>query len=135
MMNEDTEVQQNLLKSQAEQPVFVRRKNWPICMPLLYHDIDADITDPASKNIVRYAYFGWFGFYVAVIMNCIGETVVMIESAGLTTILDFILSLVYIVALPAGAFLAYRFLYNGVRESKSVTFYVFFLFICYTSDG
>jgi len=125
-MNEETEVQQNLIKSQPEQPVFVRRKNWPICIPLIYHDIDADIADPGAKRVVRLAYFGWFGFYVAVIMNCIGETSVMIESAGLTTILDFILSLVYVVALPAGAFIAYRFLYNGARETKSVSFYVFF---------
>jgi len=126
MMNEETEVQQNLLKSQAEQPVFVRRKNWPICLPLLYHDIDADIKEPAAKNVVRYAYFGWFGFYVAVIMNCIGETAVMIDNASLDTILDFILSLVYIIALPAGAFFTYRFLYNGAREIKSVSIYVFF---------
>ena len=46
----------------------VKRKNWPICYPLLHHDIPGEIPE-GSRRVVREIYFCWYGLCVALLYN------------------------------------------------------------------
>lgn len=89
-----------------------REPNWPRCRPLLYHNIDADMTEPSVKRLVRFAYFGWLAFLVAVLWNfiCMFAAIIVDGAVG-----DFILSIVFCVFLPPIFFLIYRILYRAGR--------------------
>jgi len=102
-----------------------REPNWPRCRPLLYHNIDGDMTEPSVKRLVRFAYFGWLAFLVAVLWNfiCMFAAIIVDGAVG-----DFILSIVYCVFLPPIFFLIYRILYRAGRKTKPSLYIVFWIF-------
>ena len=38
--------------------VVIKKKNWPICVPILHHDIPGDIPEK-SRRVVREVYMCW----------------------------------------------------------------------------
>ncbi len=46
-------------KALEEQGISIKKKNWPICMPIMHHDIAGDIPEK-SRRVVREAYMCWW---------------------------------------------------------------------------
>lgn len=52
------------LSLQKREMSLPKPPNFPRCYPLVYHDIDAQITDKAGHKLVKFSYFTWMGMRV-----------------------------------------------------------------------
>jgi len=107
-----------------------RPPNWPRCRPLIHHDIAGDMPTPETTRLVKMAYGGWIASFCCIIINVIALLAVLIKDGG-GRVVDFILSLVFLIILPIIWFLIYRILYRAARKTRPslyITFWVFYLF-------
>jgi hypothetical protein len=102
-----------------------REPNWPRCKPLLYHNIEEDMPTTQVQRVVRFAYFGWLGFLVALLWNFVCMFALIIAEGAVG---DFVLSIVYMIVLPPLFFLIYRILYRAGRKTKPSLYIVFWIF-------
>lgn len=107
---------------------LVPKKNWPICYPILHHDIAGDV--PAEKQrMVRQAYFSWLGFLIAVTFNWFGALMALcIIDPNNGRLPGFLLANIYWFAgLPGAWILWYIRVYNASRNDRAFTYAWFFL--------
>jgi len=107
-----------------------RPPNWPRCRPLIHHDIAGDMPTPETTRLVKMAYGGWIASFCFIIINTIALLAVLIKDGG-SRIVDFILSLVFLIILPIIWFLVYRILYRAARKTKPslyIAFWIFYIF-------
>jgi len=105
----------------------LRKPNWPICRPFVYHNINEDMTTPELKRLVTFGYFGWMGNVLALAFNIVALTALMIANSAGKAIGDFVLSIVYFLVLAPCWFLIYRVLYRAGRKRKPSLFVGFFI--------
>ncbi|KAI8846778.1 scamp family-domain-containing protein [Chytridium lagenaria] len=102
-----------------------RLPNWPPFRPLIYHDIQKDIPEPAQK-LVKRVYAGWFLNCIVYFINFIAAFALLTqkaEAAGTT----FALALVIMCAgIPVSFVFWYRPLYKAVKHGTP-TEYMFFM--------
>eukprot|EP01089_Gocevia_fonbrunei_P013662 TRINITY_DN3548_c0_g1_i2.p1 TRINITY_DN3548_c0_g1~~TRINITY_DN3548_c0_g1_i2.p1 ORF type:complete len:289 (-),score=44.49 TRINITY_DN3548_c0_g1_i2:70-936(-) len=103
------------------------KKNFPICYPILYHNISADIP-PEHRFLVRLTYTTWYAIIIAYIVNSIALGSIAFSDGGSENIIGWVLSIVFILVGPIFAFCVYKSLYNGCKTGKS-SYYV--LFLCF----
>lgn len=96
-------------------------------MPLIYHDIDAEIP-PDSREAMQHIYILWLVLVGTLIVNLVACVFLLIQGSS-DGIKDMITGIVYFPVITALSFLLwYRPVYNGFMKNHSLYFYVFFLF-------
>lgn len=50
------------LEAELQQAGGLKKKNWPICWPVVYHDIGEEIPD-SHRRVVREMYLCWWGLF------------------------------------------------------------------------
>jgi len=126
---------------QPQQPVQPgdKKPNWPVCRPIIYHNIPDEIP-PENQRTVRNLYYSWILTVVSLGVNMIGCLCVLI--AGVSPV-DFGVSIMYFFVISVCAFLLwYRPVYNAFMKNTSFYFlmYLFFggfhvLFVLYMFIG
>jgi len=111
--------------------IQLRVANWPKWpKPILYHDIERDITEPDPKRMVKKAYFTWFLTVFCTSWNMVCLFMAIFVSQLQTTVsvaADFGAALFFWVFwIPLSFVLWYRPLYNAARKNRS-SLYVFFI--------
>eukprot|EP00899_Mesostigma_viride_P010328 jgi/Mesvir1/19297/Mv10370-RA.1 len=105
-------------------------KNWPVCWPLIHHDIANDI--PAHLHgAIKRAYFSLILVFWCFAWNMLCVTIGMFtghlgdKAAG-----SWFLAVIYTITGVPGAYLLwYKRLYNGMRHDKALLYGGFFM--CY----
>jgi len=102
-----------------------KRVNWPICKPLIYHNIDEEMPNVTLRRLVKVAYAQWIFAVVCLIFNVAALLAILIGNSGTKEIGDFILSIVYFFILFPSWFIIYRLLYRASRKQKPSLFAAF----------
>ncbi|KAI8826960.1 scamp family-domain-containing protein [Fimicolochytrium jonesii] len=98
--------------------------NWPVCKPMVYHDIDKDI--PAGGRwLVKRVYAGWWLAVIVYLANCIAAFSLLVTKVSTGGNMFGISLLILLVGTPVAFVFWYRPLYNGVRNGSSASFFVF----------
>lgn len=108
---------------------YVRKKNWPVCKPLLYHNIARDVDDARLQHAVRIYYYLWYTLCVAFFLNtlAVGAAFLSIVDAHWSNWIGLILSLCYFAVCWPLSFVVYYYLaYDGARLRSSVKMGTFF---------
>jgi hypothetical protein len=119
--------------------------NWPICYPLVHHDIQQDILSDYAQTI-QWLYYYWYFVQLTLVTNAIAACLILMSGVQSVTTggTDFGLSLLNVlVVLPLSFFSWYRAAYSAHRPHKSAYFYFLFfgffsvhlLFCSYMSIG
>jgi len=101
-----------------------RPKNFPVCKPMIHHDINHDIPE-GKRFFIKRCYFSWYFHVFCLIFNamcCLGGFILNTET------LVFIWSVVYLLV---GFFITlwiYFFIYSGTRVGSSFRYVVWFIF-------
>jgi len=105
-----------------------RAPNWPRCRPLIYMNIEGDMTTPELLRLMKLSYYGWIACFALVIWN-VGMMlgVVIAEQGTGQAIADLILSIVYCIFFPIMWFGIFRVLYRAARKSKPSLYIVWFI--------
>jgi len=107
----------------------IKKKNWPKCYPLVYHNIDEDMSTPDLKRLAKIGYSGWMLSVAALIINIVTLCAVMIATGDGQAIGSFILSIIYFILLAPLWFLLYiKFLYRAASNGKPILYIVFLIF-------
>jgi len=109
--------------------ISLRVPNWPKWpKPILYHDIEADITEAEPKRMVKKVYFTWFltAFCTTWNMICLFMAI-FVNVPSISVASSFGAALFFwIFWVPLSFVLWYRPLYNAARKNRS-SLYVFFI--------
>ncbi|EFJ49365.1 hypothetical protein VOLCADRAFT_80622 [Volvox carteri f. nagariensis] len=102
------------------------KKNWPICYPILYHDISAEIP-PKGRRVVREGYMAWWGLVICLIWNWFCTCVMLGQNVN-QKVPSWFLALVYLITgVPLSWWLWYKRLYNGAKADSAFSFIWFFI--------
>jgi hypothetical protein len=108
---------------------YVRKKNWPVCKPFLYHNIARDVDDARLQHAVRIYYYLWYTMCAAFFINtlAVGAAFLSIVDAHWSNWVGLILSLTYFALCWPLSFVVYYYLaYEGARLRSSVKMGTFF---------
>jgi hypothetical protein len=109
---------------------YVRKKNWPVCRPVVYHNIMRDVDDPSLRHAVRIAYYLWYVLFAAFIINTVAVSSAFFTLSGAdahwSNWVGLILSLIYFGACWPLSFVVYFMAYEGARLRSSVKMGTFF---------
>ncbi|KAG2435137.1 hypothetical protein HXX76_007222 [Chlamydomonas incerta] len=104
----------------------IKKKNWPICYPILYHDIAEEIPAQA-RRIVREGYMTWYGLCICLLWNWFC-TCVMLGTNANQKVPSWFLGLLYmLLGIPLSWWLWYKRLYNGAKVDSALGFVWFFV--------
>ncbi|GIL82921.1 hypothetical protein Vretimale_8427 [Volvox reticuliferus] len=102
------------------------KKNWPICYPILYHNISEEIPEKA-RRIVREGYVAWWGLVICLLWNWICTCSILGEKAD-QKVPSWFLALLYLICgVPLSWWLWYKRLYNAAKADSAFSFVWFFL--------
>ncbi|WIA15216.1 hypothetical protein OEZ85_001894 [Tetradesmus obliquus] len=102
------------------------RKNWPLCFPIIHHDIAKDIP-ASSQGAVRMAYWCYLGLVVCLLYNFAGACA-MVGLGAPDRMSSWFLAAIYLIAgVPLGLLLWYMKLYNTVANDGAVGMLGFFI--------
>ncbi|GLI64164.1 hypothetical protein VaNZ11_007349 [Volvox africanus] len=102
------------------------KKNWPICYPILYHNISEEIPAKA-RRIVREGYVAWWGLLICLLWNWFC-TCVMLGQKVDQKVPSWFLALLYLICgVPLSWWLWYKRLYNGAKADSAFSYVWFFL--------
>eukprot|EP00803_Ostreobium_quekettii_P001861 evm.model.scf_2374.1 EVM.evm.TU.scf_2374.1 scf_2374:1142-2284(+) len=108
-------------------PASGKKKNWPVCQPVTYHNIDVEIPE-GLRSVVRTAYATWCITAAGFVTNWLTVTVMMAWGAGGVDSLDWVLASVASgVGVPLSWRMWYWRLYKSARSGgrmDSVAFVV-----------
>ncbi|KAJ3097898.1 hypothetical protein HDU97_004476 [Phlyctochytrium planicorne] len=99
--------------------------NFPVCKPLIYHSIQDDIPQP-GQWLVKRVYYAWYlssAAYLANFVAAFSLLVVKAENAGGTFGLALV---IFLVGIPVSFVFWYRPLYSGVKNDRSISFFLFY---------
>jgi len=118
-----------------ETAVQLRVPNWPKWpKPILYHDIESDITDSKAKRMVKKGYFCWFMTVFCTTWNmiCLFMAIFVPAVANNYSIASEFGAALFFWAfwVPLSFILWYRPLYNAARKDRSALYVFFFNYIC-----
>eukprot|EP00798_Chlamydomonas_sp_ICE-L_P001699 gene1699-33102_t len=105
----------------------VHTKNWPVCYPLIYHDINAEIP-PQSIRVVKEVYWSWYGLVFCLSWNWFCACVILGSDEDGKVSSWFLAAIYWLAGIPLGFILWYRKLYNGAKAESSFSFMWFFAF-------
>jgi len=121
---------ESLLEHESEftEADYIRKKNWPICRPILYHNIARDVDDLALRSVVRLAYALWYVLLVAFIGNALAVAAAFfsITASHWSNWIGLILSILYFCVCWPLAFVIYFLAYEGARLRSAVKMGSFF---------
>jgi len=109
--------------------ITLRVPNWPKWpKPILYHDIERDITEPGPKRMVKKAYFTWFLTVFCTTWNMICLFMAIFVGITTTSVASAFGAALFfwIFWIPLSFVLWYRPLYNAARKNRN-SLYVFFI--------
>ncbi|ORX77573.1 scamp-domain-containing protein, partial [Basidiobolus meristosporus CBS 931.73] len=118
-------LQTKRLKNQGPKPY-----NFPPLWPVMYHNIDEEITD-SNRVLVRNIFRSWLFTLGTLLLNSTSCFLILIAHAvGVNTgATDFGVGLVYTIFVGmASFFLWYRPVYNAFMKEKALYYYLFFVF-------
>ncbi|GIL45488.1 hypothetical protein Vafri_2714 [Volvox africanus] len=102
------------------------KKNWPICYPILYHNISEEIPEKA-RRVVREGYVAWWGLLICLLWNWFC-TCVMLGQKVDQKVPSWFLALLYLICgVPLSWWLWYKRLYNGAKADSAFSYVWFFL--------
>eukprot|EP00879_Flechtneria_rotunda_P021332 GHRR01022482.1.p1 GENE.GHRR01022482.1~~GHRR01022482.1.p1 ORF type:complete len:278 (+),score=76.22 GHRR01022482.1:828-1661(+) len=102
------------------------RKNWPVCFPLIHHDIAADIP-PGSQPMVRMAYYCYLGLIVSLLYNLFGACA-MVGFRAPDKMSSWFLAIIYCIAgIPLAMVFWYNKLYNVAASNGALGYLGFFI--------
>ncbi|KAF6264121.1 scamp family-domain-containing protein [Scenedesmus sp. NREL 46B-D3] len=102
------------------------RKNWPLCFPILHHDIAKDIP-ASSQGTVRLAYWCYLGLVLCLLYNFAGACA-MVGLGAPDRMSSWFLAAIYLIAgVPLALLLWYMKLYNTVANDGAVGMLGFFI--------
>lgn len=107
-----------------------REPNFPILVPIIYHDIRRDILERRARWTVRVAFLTWFAIPLCLIWNLVCVIGTLVELGDIYTS-DVVLASVYFFTLPLFTFTVYRLLYHAARKQRTSLYllYIFWLFV------
>ena len=95
----------------------LKRKNWPPCRPILYHDINAEV--PAvNRAMVRTAYVAWLLTAAGYLLNCFTLTLMFFGGAGARAGDWFGAVVLMLCGVPVSWWAWYRGLYNVSQRTQ-----------------
>lgn len=123
------EAELNLKQKQLDQH-GLHPPNWPLFYPVIYHDIQTDISEDNQLFVTR-AYKYWILTVCNLVFNMFSVFLLLIVPGGDVTsaATDFGVSLVYCFTISASSFvLWYRPLYLGYKQTSSLYLTIALLF-------
>jgi len=108
---------------------YVRKKNWPVCKPIVYHNIIRDIDDAKLRHAIYVYYFLWYVLCGAFTLNVLAVAAAFWSLSGdhWSNWVGLILSLFYFGLCWPLAFVLYYYLaYEGARLRSGVKMGTFF---------
>eukprot|EP01087_Luapelamoeba_hula_P000492 TRINITY_DN1036_c0_g1_i1.p1 TRINITY_DN1036_c0_g1~~TRINITY_DN1036_c0_g1_i1.p1 ORF type:complete len:273 (+),score=50.51 TRINITY_DN1036_c0_g1_i1:53-871(+) len=100
---------------------LVRKKNWPICKPILYHDIQAEV-EPRMRRIVWMGYVGWYALILVYFWNLLSVMAVLFSDGGFSKFFSSCLAAIYLLFGPMIGFFGYKKLYDLGVDLKSMNY-------------
>lgn len=123
------------LQQKVEQIPPYKKPNFPICYPIVYHNISDEIEAGVRRKIAYMGYIGWFILIGLVVLNflCACATIAAPVSTG--GIIDptakakfIIISLLWIIiGIPGHFIVCYWPLYTTMRSCHAGRFFLFFI--------
>eukprot|EP01027_Heterolobosea_sp_BB2_P014801 GEZU01021235.1.p1 GENE.GEZU01021235.1~~GEZU01021235.1.p1 ORF type:complete len:251 (-),score=40.75 GEZU01021235.1:83-835(-) len=115
--------------------VLEKKKNWPRCRPLVYHNIADEVQEGRKRNIVRAAYTGWLIFCCIMCLNFIAALITIFcptrQSVGSKAKLVIVSFIMIFIASPLHFLLSYWPLYQLGKDPKPGRYGFFFvLYFC-----
>eukprot|EP00891_Asterochloris_glomerata_P007236 jgi/Astpho2/7236/e_gw1.00113.104.1_t len=99
------------------------KNNWPVCFPIVYLDIDAEV--PADlQSSVRKAYWTYLGMAACMVWNSFGSLMALIIIGnGDGRLTGWFLAIIYMVAgIPLGWWLWFKRLYNAAKKDRALSY-------------
>jgi len=127
-----------LIKAEQVKVVTQEKKaNFPICFPLIIHDIQDEIKGRWPKFVVYQGLFTWIALSIALVLNVIAAWITVlcpvgtagngIESIYYRIKFVFITHLVLLFGCPLHFILCYHPLYAALRSLHIARFIIFFI--------
>jgi hypothetical protein len=126
---EELEAQESYLDAKEAELPPERKPNWPIFLPLVYHDINKDILSRTNRLFCWFAYITWYITMVGLVINFIGTVAILLTfyDVGLAA-QDMGLACAYMVFYPPlQQVIWYRPLYNGARKDRASLYLCFLI--------
>ncbi|KAG1657711.1 hypothetical protein FOA52_002515 [Chlamydomonas sp. UWO 241] len=102
------------------------KKNWPICLPMLHHDIAGEIPDK-SKRVVREFYLCWWALLFILWYQFFCASIVMGYKAD-KAVASWFLTLVFIICgVPISFLTWYRSMYKAAQNDSTASYIFFFI--------
>ncbi|GFR40154.1 hypothetical protein Agub_g710 [Astrephomene gubernaculifera] len=111
----------------------LEKKNWPICYPILYHNISEEIPEGRRRPVYE-GYMAWWGLFICLAWNLFCACVMLGQDVN-QKVPSWFLALLYIICgVPLSWWLWYKRLYNGAKSDSTFGFVWFFLwFLVHTA--
>lgn len=104
----------------------LKKKNWPFCYPILYHNIAGEVPE-GSRRIVREGYMAWFGLLICLSWNLFCNCVILGTKQKQKVPSWFLALLYFVLGVPLSFWLWYLRLYNGCKQDSTLGFLGFFI--------
>lgn len=131
-LNEREKQLKSLEQDLKNSGAVLKKKNWPICFPILHHDIKGEIP-PGSRRVVWEMYICWWGLLTCMSWQFFCASVILGTDAS-DKVPSWFLSIVYfILGIPLAFWGWYLFVYRAAKNKSTfrwVFFFVFFLVHC-----
>lgn len=109
----------------------LKKKNWPLCYPLLYHNIPDDIPEK-SRRVVREMYICWWGLIACLLYNFFAASCMLGTKAD-QRVPSWFLAVIYtLIGIPMAFWWWYRNIYNAAKNDSNFGYIKFFFgFFCH----
>ncbi|GAX82412.1 hypothetical protein CEUSTIGMA_g9840.t1 [Chlamydomonas eustigma] len=106
--------------------VVLKKKNWPICYPLVHHDIPGDIPEN-SRRVVREIYFCWWGLVTCMLWNFFCAST-MLGTNNTNRVASWFLSIFFaVLGIPLSFWGWYLSIYDAAAQDSTFGYVKFFL--------
>jgi hypothetical protein len=108
-------------------------KNWPVCFPLIKHDIFTDIPSGLRRTATCMGYVGWFLFSLIIILNlgcaiaCVALDFKIHALTPMMKVQFIFMAAVFLIFIPGYFIFAYYPLYHAMRTVNMTRFFLFFI--------
>ena len=132
-LEERLEARERELKARAEElkraGAGVQPKNWPPCMPILYHSIEEEIPVP-SQPAVQLSYYSYLGLVLCLSYNFFATTcAIMIPDVGDERFSAWLFAALYVgFGMPLAFILWYYRLYQAAANDAALKYFMYFFF-------
>jgi len=104
-----------------------KKKNWPVCFPLLHHDIAGEIPEK-SKRCVRTIYMAWWGLCWCLCYNFFAASVMLGYKDAGDRIASWFLAVIYmLLGVPLAFWSWYLRMYRAARDESTLGYIGFFI--------